>query len=138
MQERTKLICLIIFDTLIILLGFALEPVQENVGEELPTAAAILIIISLQGYILLGLVTLNLSKLLIYSFLSAIVHSIFTLTDLQYSPARYTEVLETFNNSPLIFLTFGFIFVFTLVFVFVGIGMILSYLYNSIFNKRIN
>lgn len=135
MTERTKVIILILSQTIIIGIDYAIEPIS---GEYTETNLKFLILSLpfLLICVVFGFFTDNAKKLLIYSMVIMSVNMIFLCSDMYFNLNQYEETLQLYGDSPFIFLAIAVVFIFILSLIFIGLGMILSYLFKVIFKKQ--
>ncbi|HLM61345.1 MAG TPA: hypothetical protein VK308_11110 [Pyrinomonadaceae bacterium] len=135
MKERTKVITLILSQTIIIGLDYAIEGIS---GEYTETNLKffILSLPFLLICVVFGFFTENAKKLLVYSMVIMSVNMIFLCSDIYFSPDQYEETLQLYGDSLFIFLAFAFAFIFILSLILIGLGMILSQLFKVIFKKQ--
>ena len=135
MRERTKVIILILSQTIIIGLDYAIEGIS---GEYTETNLKffILSLPFLLICVVFGFFTENAKKLLVYSMVIMSVNMIFLCSDIYFSPDQYEETLELYGDSLFIFLAFAFAFIFILSLILIGLGMILSQSFKVIFKKQ--
>ena len=134
MREKTKLICLILFNTIVTLIMFFFEFIDGS-PEESDWQDLVVFGIAVVGFIVFGLITESFKNLLIYSFFSAVVHIIFLSTGMYYNPDYHSTLPPEFGNSIALFGVFVFAFVGVIAFFSIGAGMGLSNLFRKIFRQ---
>jgi hypothetical protein len=135
MTKRTKVVILIVSQTLIIAFGYMLEAFFGK-SVEIDWKNFVSILLNWLFYIAFGFLVENAKKLFIYSSIIALVNTIFVCSDMYFNMNDYQETLLTFGDSAFVFISFGFIFEFILCVIFFSFGMFLSYLYKVVFKKQ--
>lgn len=134
MQERTKIICLILFNLFTLLIWFGTEAFYGR-SQEISLLDWIMLGITFVGYTVFGFVTKNVNYLLLYSIITSVITTIFLLSDMYFDPDYYPKILIYYENSVVFFTSFGFVFTAAITFFFIGIGMIISFILEKLLKK---
>jgi hypothetical protein len=128
MRERIKLVVLILFNATIIIIGELLDSFYGR-SDGAGRIDLVLLCIVMFSFIVLGFITEDIKRLLIYSLISAFVHVIFIATGMYYEPARFYHI-------PFIpFISFALAAASIFVFICAGTGMILSDLFGKVLRR---